>query len=130
MSTPVTTEATGTRPTQITTFYTADTFEPLTFEWTRQMPANGYLGNVTFRQFKKKNIQVFDPKPVSTYGVVLGTSWAFQAQDGSFICRMFVSAFNDLYITFSDRKSGNWPLVSVFSFHHSAVAASSAEAIK
>ena len=121
MSTPVSTEAVQARPTQITTFYTGDTFEPMTFEWTRPTPGNGYLGNVTFRQFKKKPIQVFDPRTVSTYGIVLGTSWAFQAGDGSFICRMFVSAFNDVYITFSDRKTGDWPLITVFAFHHATL---------
>lgn len=125
MSTPVSTEATATRPTQLTTFFTLDTFEEMTFEWTRPMPANGYLGTVTFRQFQKKPIQVFDPRPVATFGVVLGTSWAFQARDGSFICRMFVSAFNDVYIAFSDRKTGNWPLVTVFSFRHKTPAPSS-----
>lgn len=129
MSTQVSTEAAVRRPTQITTFYTADTFETLTFEWTRRMPENGFLGNVTFRQFQKKPIQVFDPKPISTYGIVLGISWAFQARDGSFICRMFVSAFNDVYVAFSDPKTGNWPLVTVFPFHHS-LGPSSAEPIK
>jgi hypothetical protein len=118
VSTPVSTQAIPFPPTQITTFYTADTFEPLTFQWTRRMPNNGYLGNVTFRQFQKKNIQVFDPRIIETFGVVLGTSWAYQAQDGSFICRMFVSNFGDLYITFSDRKQGNWPLITVFAPHH------------
>lgn len=127
MSTPVSTQAIPIPPTRVTTFYTLDTFEELTFEWTRRMPENGYLGNVTFRQFQKKPIQVFDPKPVATIGVVLGTSWAFQARDGSFICRMFVSAFNDVYIAFSDRKTGNWPLVTVYSFHHKTLGASSPE---
>lgn len=115
------TQATPAPPTRITTFYTPDTFEPLTFEWTRPMPNNGYLGNVTFRQYQKKNIQVFDPRPVVSYGVQLGISWAYQAQDGSFICRMFVSAFGDVYVTFSERKQGNWPLVTVLAPHHAKV---------
>lgn len=91
----------------------------MTFQWTKPMPTNGYLGNVTFREFQKKPIQVFDPKPIEVHGVVLGTSWAYQAQDGSFLCRMFVSAFNDVFITFSERKKGNWPLITVFAPHHS-----------
>jgi hypothetical protein len=82
------------------------------------MPNNGYLGNVTFREFQKKNIQVFDPQPVTVYGVTLGFSWAYQAQDGSFLCRMFVSAFGDVFVTFSERKKGNWPLITVFAPHH------------
>ena len=44
------------------------------------------------------------PEPVYSYGVLLGWSWAYQAQDGSFLCRMFVSAFVDSYVAFSDRK--------------------------
>ena len=121
MSTPIPTEEIRFPPTTITTFFTNDgTNDSLTLEWTRRMPENGYLGNVTFRQFQKKPIQVFDPKIVVTFGVKLGISWAFQARDGSFICRMFVSNFNDVFITFSDRKKGDWPLVTVYSLHHHA----------
>jgi hypothetical protein len=109
MSAAVTTQATGTKPTTITTFFT-EKGERLTFEWTRQMPDNGYLGNVTFRQFQKKPIQVFAPEKVYSYGVLLGVSWAYQAQDGSFLCRMFVSAFRDAYVTFSELKKGDWPV--------------------
>ncbi len=70
------TTITRTPPTVVTTFYTPDTFELLTFQWTKPMPKNGYLGNVTFRQFQKKPIQVFDPKPVVSWGVELGISCA------------------------------------------------------
>lgn len=108
-------------PTHVTTFYTPDTFELLTFQWTRRMPNNGYLGNVTFRQYQKKNIQVFDPQPVVSYGIVLGFNWAYQAQDGSFLCRLFVSNFGNVYIAFSERKKGDWPLISLLAPHHSAV---------
>ena len=118
MSTPVSTQAIPTPPTQVTTFYTPDTFELLTFQWTRRMPQNGYLGNVTFRQFRKKPIQVFDPKPVVSWGIELGISWAYQAQDGSFLCRMFVSHFGNAYISFSERKKGDWPLITLLAPHH------------
>ena len=115
MSTAATTQAIPTPtpplpPTKVTTFYAPDTGEVLTFQWTKQMPSNGYLGTVTFRQFQKKPIQVFAAEPVYTYGILLGWSWAYQAQDGSFLCRMFVSAFIDSHVTFSDRKKGNWPV--------------------
>ena len=118
MSTAATTQAIPTPipptpPTKVTTFYehVADgTFEPLTFQWTKQMPDKGYLGIVTFRQFQKKPIQVFDREEVRSHGILLGFSWAYQAQDGSFLCRMFVSAFRDSYVTFSERKKGNWPV--------------------
>jgi hypothetical protein len=120
MSTSITTPATVTTPTRITTFYTFDTNEPLTFQWTRPTPNNGYLGNVTFRQYQKKNIQVYDPKRIEAYGVLLGISWAYQAQDGSFICRLFVSNFGDVFITFSERKTGNWPLITLLAPHHAS----------
>ena len=127
------TQATSTAPTQVTSFYTPDTLEILTFQWTRPMPNNGYLGNVTFRQFQKKPIQVFDPKPVVSWGVELGISWAYQAQDGSFLCRLFVSHFGNVYIGFSERKKGNWPLITLLAPHHTvsaAVAASTQSAVE
>ena len=123
MSTPVSTART--KPTQVTTFYTPDTKELLTFEWTNTMPEKGYLGNVTFRQYKKKPIQVFRPEEISSYGVPLGTSWQYQAQDGSFLCRMFVSAHLDSFITFSERKKGDWPLITLLAPHHSSLGSSS-----
>ena len=109
MSAAVTTQAAKPKPTTIPTFYT-EAGERLTFEWTREMPEDGYLGNVTFRQFQKKPIQVFDPEKVYSYGILLGVSWAYQAQDGSFLCRMFVSAVRDSYVTFSESKKGDWPV--------------------
>jgi hypothetical protein len=51
------------------------------------MPQNGWLGTVSYGSINAKPIQVFDAKSVAG-----GTSWAFQAQDGSFQCRMFVSS--------------------------------------
>ena len=109
MSAQVATEATRTPPTVITSFKTA-AGEPLTFQWTRAMPEGGYLGNVTFRQFQKKPIQVFDPEPVYSHSILIGVSWAYQAQDGSFLCRVFVTEFLNAYVTFSDLKKGNWPV--------------------
>ena len=120
MSTATSSLGIRTPPTTLTTFYQNPdaTGDVLTFQWTKPMPENGYLGNVTFRQFKKKLIQVFDPEPVVSWGVQLGISWAFQAQDGTFLCRMFVSNFGDLFITFSERKKGDWPLITVYAPHH------------
>ena len=111
-------------PTKVLTFYerAADgTFE-LTFQWTKQMPKKGYLGTVTFRQFQKKPIQVFDAEPVYVHGFLLGWDWAYQAQDGSFLCRMFVSNFGNVFITFSERKKGDWPLITLLAPHHAALA--------
>lgn len=109
-------------PTKVLTFYehAADgTYVPLTFQWTKKMPKNGYLGIVTFRQFQKKPIQVFDAEPVYVHGFLLGWDWAYQAQDGSFLCRMFVSAIIDSYVTFYELKKGKWPVpLHVFPPHH------------
>jgi hypothetical protein len=119
MSTPVPTKCIiPIPPTRVTTFFTVDTSEPLTFQWTKQMPNKGHLGTVTFRQFQKKPIQVFEPKGVETFGVCLGISWAFQAQDGSFLCRLFVSNFGDVFITFSEPKKGDFPIITLLAPHH------------
>jgi hypothetical protein len=83
------------------------------------MPKNGYLGNVTFRQFQRKPMGVFDPKPVVISGVEVGISWAYQAGDDSFLCRLFVSNFGNVYISFSQPKWGNWPLITLLAPHHS-----------
>jgi hypothetical protein len=122
MSTPISTPEPPPRPTHVLTFYAVDNGDLLTFEWGRRMPNNGHLGIVTFRQFKKKPIQVFDPEPVVTYGITLGWSWAYQAQDGSFLCRLFVSNFGNVFITFSQRKKGDWPLISLLAPHHPTLA--------
>jgi hypothetical protein len=122
MSTPVPTKCIiPAPPTQVTTFFTVDNSEVLTFQWTKQMPNKGYLGIVTFRQFQKKPIQVFDPKGVESFGACLGISWAFQAQDGSFLCRLFVSNFGDVFITFSDPKKGDFPPITLLAPHHSTL---------
>ncbi|HEX8475950.1 MAG TPA: hypothetical protein VF666_18130 [Pyrinomonadaceae bacterium] len=81
----------------------------MTFDWTRPMPENGYLGTVSFPGVAtNKPIQVFDPKTS-----VKGTDWAFQAQDGSFLCRMFVTA-SQSRVTFSQNRIGNWPNITVY----------------
>lgn len=81
----------------------------MTFSWTRPMPHDGYLGEVSYGSFKKKPIQVFDAKVNSTDG---SKTWQYQAQDGSFLCSMKVTS-DQSSITFLDPKKGNWPLVTV-----------------
>lgn len=80
------------------------------FNWVRQMPNNGYLGEVTYGSYQKKPIQVFDPHPATTADVE--KIWQYQAQDGSFLCSMKVTA-GQTSITFFDRKKGNWPGITV-----------------
>ena len=78
------------------------------FNWTRRMPDNGFLGEVTYLSFVQKPIQVFAVK-VDQQG---NSTWQFQAQDGSFLLSMKVEA-DQRCITFLDRKKGDFPLVTV-----------------
>jgi hypothetical protein len=85
----------------------------LTFSWGRRMPENGRLGTVSLGQFVNKPIQVFDAKELrdSNNNLVL-TDWGFQAQDGSFLGRMIVSA-RQSYIRFAHfRANDQWPQVT------------------
>ncbi len=85
----------------------------LTFQWGKRMPENGRLGTVTFGQYVNKPIQVFDAQPIKYNDVIIGTNWAFQAQDGSFVGRMYVSS--DQYnVSFVNCNNANWPLTSCF----------------
>ena len=84
----------------------------LTFNWTRPMPGNGYLGEVTFGQFVNKPIQVYGAEPILYNGHQVGLNWGFQAQDGSFLGRMYVST-GKCYIRFAHfRANDQWPQVS------------------
>jgi len=88
-----------------------DSPEPISFTWTRRMPNNGWLGTVTYGNFVNKPIQVFDAKVDPKYNNGRGlTDWAFQAQDGSFLCRMKVTP-NVLRrnVWFESCKNNNWP---------------------
>jgi hypothetical protein len=88
-----------------------DSPDPISFTWTRRMPNNGWLGTVTYGNFVNKPIQVFDAKVDPKYNNGRGlTDWAFQAQDGSFLCRMKVTP-NVLRrnVWFESCKNNNWP---------------------
>lgn len=94
--------------------YVDDGGRPMTFTWRRRMPQNGFLGDVTYDAFHRKPIQVFDARQDTTDPANPGTIWTFQAQDGSFLYSMKVG--DDLsYVSFADRKKGNWPLVIGYS---------------
>lgn len=84
----------------------------LTFQWGRHMPENGRLGTVTLGQYVNKPIQVFAAKPIIIHGIELGTDWRFQAQDGSFLGHMFVSARKSFIRFAKFRANDNFPQVS------------------
>jgi hypothetical protein len=79
----------------------------VTFNWTRRMPGSGaWLGTINVRQgtqqILNKPIQVFDAK--GTEPVVR----QFQAQDGSFYCRVMSTPSNRRSFSFSECR--NWLL--------------------
>jgi hypothetical protein len=78
----------------------------LAFEWTKQMPYGGWLGETD--GFTHEAVQAYDAKPLSGGGL----NWGLQAQDGSFVCRMYVSA--DKYTLSFVNCRGSWPLTSCF----------------
>ena len=85
----------------------------ITFEWGRRMPENGRLGTVTFGEYVNKPIQVFDRREIRYGDRVIAHNWAFQAQDGSFLGRMYVSAPRLSFIRFAKfRANDQWPQVS------------------
>jgi hypothetical protein len=85
----------------------------ITFNWGRQMPDNGRLGEVTFGQYVNKPIQVFDLHIIrDSEGNERYRDWAFQAQDGSFLGRMYVSSPRQSFIGFAKFRAGDqWPQV-------------------
>jgi hypothetical protein len=85
----------------------------ITFEWGRRTPENGRLGTVTFGQYVNKPIQVFDRREIRYGDRVIAHNWAFQAQDGSFLGRMLVTAPSQSFIRFAKFRAGDqWPQVS------------------
>lgn len=85
----------------------------ITFQWGRNMPDGGRLGTVTLGEFVNKPIQVFDLRIVKDGERELYRDWAFQAQDGSFLGRMYVSSPRKSIIRFAKfRASDQWPQVT------------------
>jgi len=84
----------------------------LTLSWTRPMPYGGWLGQATTSE--TKDVQAYDAQSLNG-GV---TSWGFQAQDGSFVCRMYVSS-NQNSISFGNcRPSATpWTITSCFNIY-------------
>ncbi len=85
-----------------------DSPDYITFNWTRQMPMGGWLGDVSFHGGYK--IQVFDAKTIEPNV----TDWTYQAQNGAFICHMIVSNKGlprTHYVSFERCNNQNWPQV-------------------
>ena len=82
----------------------------LSFQWGRQMPEGGRLGTVSCGQFVNKPIQVFDNQPLrDSTGREIGRNWAFQAQDGSFLGRMYVAYYKTIVRFAHFRPNDKWP---------------------
>jgi hypothetical protein len=83
----------------------------VSFDWGRPMPYGGWLGATGY--YKAKDVQAYDAQPLSNGGL----DWGFQAQDGSFVCRMHVTS-NQNNITFVNcRPFANWSLTSCFAIY-------------
>lgn len=105
MSTPTTQT---TKPTK-EQYYCGSGCGQLTLRWTKPMPENGWLGEVTIGAYVNKPIQVFAPQQLPDG---CGTDWRFQAQDGSFLGHMYVSKRKS-YIRFAKfRAADQFPLVT------------------
>ena len=99
--------ATPTRDPQ--TFYCPYEDAFVSFDWTTPMPYGGWLGQTGY--YKYKDVQAYDARPLSGGGL----NWGFQAQDGSFVCRMYVSADQNNITFVNCRPFTNWSLTSCFS---------------
>jgi hypothetical protein len=109
-----TTTATSTNPTAAR-YQCGSGCGTLPFTWdTKMYQGGGRTGTATFGQFVNKPIQVFDAKII--YGPdkrEIARDWGFQAQDGSFLGRMYVSSPRHSYIRFAHfRANDQWPQVS------------------
>jgi hypothetical protein len=82
----------------------------IAFNWTARKPNGGWVGEVTYAGFVKKPIQAFDAKFVDPANPKI-IDWAFQAQDGSFLCRMTVDSSRPLNanVSFGTCRNNNWP---------------------
>lgn len=83
----------------------------ITFNWTGTKPNGGWVGEVTYGGHVTL-IQAFDAKYVGPPADKL-VNWAFQAQDGSFLCRMIVNSklplLRNASVGFNTCRNNNWP---------------------
>ena len=106
-----TTTATTTNPTAAR-YQCGSGCGTLTFTWDPKVfPGGGRIGTATLGQFVNKPIQVYDAKPILYNGVEIGTNWGFQAQDGSFVGRMYVALYKSIVRFAHFRPNDQWPQV-------------------
>ncbi|HEX8336169.1 MAG TPA: hypothetical protein VF621_05525 [Pyrinomonadaceae bacterium] len=79
----------------------------LAFEWTKQMPYGGWLGRTD--GFTHDDVQAYNALPQGG-----GLNWGFQAQDGSYVCRMYVSSDKSRLDFVNCRPYGAWPVTTCF----------------
>lgn len=84
------------------------------FNWTSRKPNGGWVGDVTYHG-SKTLVQAYDSKFVGLPENKL-VDWAFQAQNGSFVCRMHVNSklplIRNASIEFVTCNNNNWPLLT------------------
>ena len=80
------------------------------FNWTRPMPYGGWLGDTD--GFTHKAVQAYDARTMSDGWL----NWGFQAQDGSFVCRMYVSPDRRSLSFVNCRPYANWPVTLCYDF--------------
>jgi hypothetical protein len=88
------------------TFYCPYEGAFVSFDWTTPMPYDGWLGQTA--DYKSTAIQAYDARLLGDGGL----NWGFQAQDGSFVCRMYVSSDKNNITFVNCRPFANWSLTS------------------
>jgi hypothetical protein len=89
-------------------FFCPDEGTFLSFDWKTPMPYGGWLGQTG--AYKSVPIQAYDAQLLNDGGL----NWGFQAQDGSFVCRMYVTSGQNRVTFVNCRPLANWPLTSCF----------------
>lgn len=83
----------------------------ISFTWTKRMPQGGWLGTVSYGKIISKPVQAFNAAKINDDARML--DWTFQAQDGSFLCHMYVTTKpSDRSVSFGACRNNNWPQVT------------------
>jgi hypothetical protein len=99
---------TDTPTRDLSTFYCPYEGAFVSFDWGQPMPYDGWLGQAG--DYKSVAVQAYDAQMLN--GSAL--NWGFQAQDGSFVCRMYVSSDKNNIQFVNCRPFTNWSLTSCF----------------
>ena len=81
----------------------------VSFSWSPPMPYDGWLGQTG--GYKSVAVQAYDAQTMNGGSVL---NWGFQAQDGSFVCRMYVTSDKNNIQFVNCRPFTNWSLTSCF----------------